>query len=516
MFTQTSTRTLAQSLRKRVLGSDLVDLLTGPHGVDRYTELVAPTWTIGEARAKVVDVRRTTPRSVTLTLAPNESFTSAYTVKAGQYVNLTVDIDGRRHTRCYSPANAEGGPNLELTIGHHDGGLVSTYLYERARRGMVVGLAGVGGDFVLPRASGRGESCSSPAEAASRPSWRCCARWSPRATAGEIAFVHYARSPQEACYRDELADTARRVRVLHGYTRSGAGDLVGSLRAAASGCRDAVARRGVRLRANNFGRGGPAALRERATPRASCRRSFEPPANPSGGRITFADSGIDVIDDGRSLLEQAESAGLTPQNGCRMGICHTCTRRKTAGTVRNLTTGSVSTGAGRGRADLRVRPGRRRRAIALVPPDLEGKAMSQQQDHPHPRAGRRIRPRARRHQRTRGGRPRREGRRLHPPRHQSPARAGSGRARPVVPAPGLAAGYRDAGRRRKSWTTWRSATTSCTVSTTGCVTRRSPADPSSGTPLAPPISGGIRTTTCTTPTPTSWAWTATSATASCG
>ena len=72
---------------------------------------------------------------------------------------------------------------------------------------------------------------------------------------------------------------------------------------------------------------------------------FDPAANPSGGRITFADSGIDVTDDGRSLLEQAESAGLTPQNGCRMGICHTCTRRKTAGTVRNLTTGAVSTGA---------------------------------------------------------------------------------------------------------------------------------------------------------------------------
>ena len=93
MFTQT--------LKRRVLGSDLVDLLTGPHGVDRYTELVAPTWTMGEARAKVVDVRRTTPRSVTLTLAPNESFTSTYSVKAGQYVNLTVDIDGRRHTRCW-------------------------------------------------------------------------------------------------------------------------------------------------------------------------------------------------------------------------------------------------------------------------------------------------------------------------------------------------------------------------------------------------------------------------------
>ncbi|MDT5138128.1 MAG: stearoyl-CoA 9-desaturase oxidoreductase, partial [Mycobacterium sp.] len=62
MFTQTFTRTFA----KRVLSSDLVDLLTGPHGVDRYTELVTPTWTSGQPRAKVVDVRRTTPRSVTL------------------------------------------------------------------------------------------------------------------------------------------------------------------------------------------------------------------------------------------------------------------------------------------------------------------------------------------------------------------------------------------------------------------------------------------------------------------
>jgi ferredoxin len=67
------------------------------------------------------------------------------------------------------------------------------------------------------------------------------------------------------------------------------------------------------------------------------------PAAPSGGRVTFADSDIEVVDDGRSLLEQAELAGLSPESGCRMGICHTCTRRKTGGVVRNLTTGAVST-----------------------------------------------------------------------------------------------------------------------------------------------------------------------------
>ncbi|PRC50549.1 hypothetical protein C6A85_68820, partial [Mycobacterium sp. ITM-2017-0098] len=95
--------------------------LTGPHGVDRYTELVDPTWTRGQARARVIGVRRTTPRSVTMTLAPNRAFTG---FKAGQHINVSVEIDGRRRTRPYSPANAEGDPNIELTIGRHDGGLV--------------------------------------------------------------------------------------------------------------------------------------------------------------------------------------------------------------------------------------------------------------------------------------------------------------------------------------------------------------------------------------------------------
>ena len=223
--TQTSGRAFMEAFRKRVLGSDLVDLLTGPHGVDRYTEQLAPTWALGEARAKVIDVRRTTPRSVTLTLAPNGSFTSSCTVKAGQYVNLAVDIDGRRHTRCYSPANAEGSRNLELTIGRHEGGLVSDHLYDRARRGMVVGLAGVGGDFVMPAERPRrilfvsGGSGITPVMAMLRT---LVAEGHPQTPDADVAFIHYARTEAEACYRDELAGYKNLpgVRVLHGYTRS--------------------------------------------------------------------------------------------------------------------------------------------------------------------------------------------------------------------------------------------------------------------------------------------------------
>ncbi len=330
MFTQT--------LKQRVLGSDLVNLLTGPHGVDRYTEVVDPAWTRAEGRAKVVEVRRDTPRSVTLLLAPNEAFTD--TVKAGQYVNLAVEIDGRRHTRCYSPANAEGAEHLELTIGQHDGGLVSTFLRDHARRGMVVGLTGVGGDFVLPAQRPRrilfvsGGSGITPVMAMVRT-------LVGEGHAGEVAFVHYARTRAEACYHDELSKLPN-VRVLHGYTRSNDGDLDGRFGAehlaAAMPQPDAVFVCGPAALVDAVREHCPTAQSESFVP-----PTLDLPAKPSGGRVTFANSAIEVTDDGRSLLEQAESAGLSPANGCRMGICHTCTRRKTSGVVRNLTSGAVST-----------------------------------------------------------------------------------------------------------------------------------------------------------------------------
>jgi stearoyl-CoA 9-desaturase NADPH oxidoreductase len=331
MFTQT----LSRGFRDRVLASPLVDLLTGPHGVDRYTELVEPTWTSGDARAKVIAVRRQTPRSVTLTLEPNRAFTG---FRAGQHINLTVEIKGRRRTRPYSPASAEGSPFIELTVGRHDGGLVSTHLYEHARPGMIVGLDSVGGDFTLPTVRPdrilfvSGGSGITPVMSMLRT---MRAERSDR----EIAFIHYARTPQEACYRDELAAMPG-VKVLHGYTRSPeAGELDGYFGAqhlsAAMSDPDAVYVC------------GPPALVEAV--RAHCANvsseSFVPPvftADSAGGMVSFADSGVSATDDGRPLLEQAEAAGLNPESGCRMGICHSCTRRKTRGVVRNLITGAVS------------------------------------------------------------------------------------------------------------------------------------------------------------------------------
>jgi stearoyl-CoA 9-desaturase NADPH oxidoreductase len=337
MFTQTLTR----GWPSRVLRSPLVDLLTGPHGVDRYTELVEPTWTDKDPRAKVIAVRRQTRRSVTLTLEPNQAFTG---FRAGQHINLTVEIDGRRRTRPYSPASAEGSPFIELTIGHHDGGLVSTYLNKHARPGMVVGLDSVGGDFVMPAAARRilfisGGSGITPVMSMLRT---LAAERAGDGRAREITFVHYARSREEACYAAELSAMAG-VRVLHGYTRGGGGDLTGHFGP------EHLATIAPDDDTDVYVCGPPALIEAvRAHFPGAKSESFVPPvftipAESSGGRVAFTDTAVDVVDDGRPLLEQAEAAGLTPESGCRMGICHSCTRRKTRGAVRNLITGAVST-----------------------------------------------------------------------------------------------------------------------------------------------------------------------------
>jgi stearoyl-CoA 9-desaturase NADPH oxidoreductase len=70
--------------------------------------------------------------------------------------------------------------------------------------------------------------------------------------------------------------------------------------------------------------------------------AFPPSTDAVGANVRFLGSGREASNSGRTLLEQAEAAGLQPEFGCRMGICHSCTCRKVAGHVRNVRTGELS------------------------------------------------------------------------------------------------------------------------------------------------------------------------------
>lgn len=347
-----TTATARTSIGRRLLGSSLVDLLAGPPGVDGYLEQLNPTWAVNDCRAEVTAVDRGTPGATTLSLRANSAWEG---FRAGQFVKLGVEIDGAWRSRCYSPACAEGvGRELELTVRAHPEGLVSNHLAESARPGTVVRLAQADGDFQLPDERPErlllisGGSGITPVMSMLRT---LCAE----DHRGPITFLHYAHDPDGAIYRAELERLAAErpnLNLVRGYTRApGVGEADGRFTPA----QVAAADPGY-AHAETFAC-GPAplldAVRETWASEGIERRlhveSFVPPAMaaPSGtpeGSIHFAGSDLRVENSGASLLEQAEGAGLSPQHGCRMGICHSCSCRKTAGTVRDLRTGELSSG----------------------------------------------------------------------------------------------------------------------------------------------------------------------------
>lgn len=325
--------------------------MLGPHGVDRYLELVDPRLTLREARAEVVAVRRQSARSVTLTLEPNAAWEG---FRAGQFVPVGVEIDGVRRTRTYSPACSQrgGGRELELTVSAHPQGLVSRHLVDRAAPGMIVQLGSAAGEFVLPRPRPRRLALISGGSGIT-PVLSMLRTLCEEGHDGEIVFLHYARRRSDWLYEPEvraLAEAHPGLEVGYLATREGGGHISARSLAARFGS--------AGLEGTHVAVCGPPALLAAvrgiyasAPERVLCE-TFVPPAlapapaaggaPPARGTVRFLRSGRSLPAGAGSLLEHAEAAGLEPAFGCRMGICRTCTCRKAAGAVRNLLTGEIS------------------------------------------------------------------------------------------------------------------------------------------------------------------------------
>lgn len=331
-------------------GLALIEAMATPHRIDRYLELVNPMATVRDLRAQVVTVDRPTADSVTLTLRPTKQWRG---FSAGQFVQVGVVIDGVRHTRCYSPAGVAPGRDgfIELTVKAHPGGLVSQYLHENAKPGLVLSLSQAEGVFALPvpRPSRvlliSGGSGITPVMSMLRT-------LVDEGRGGDIVFLHYVKTAQEVVYRRELEAIAERnphVKLVLVYTETGGGDLEGFFD---RGHLDAVAPWITALTldgAQAYLCGPPGLMRavrevfrELDTEHLLNTEEFAPAvAEPdeAGGEVLFTKSGVVAENSGETLLEQAEAAGLTPEYGCRMGICFSCTSVKKAGRTRNVRTG---------------------------------------------------------------------------------------------------------------------------------------------------------------------------------
>lgn len=339
--------TLTRIARSRTLAA-----LASPHGVDHYLARLNPMWAAHEVRARVVDVCRetSTPGApvATLTLQPTATWRGH---RAGQYVQVGLDLPGsaRRTTRCFtiSSAASRPGEQITLTVRSHAEGQVSRYLVD-AEPGLVLHLSQAQGDFTLPVSPATpgidpllfltGGSGITPAMSM----LRTLLRDGYDGRAGRpVTFVHYARSAEDQVFADELARIAADDNDVTVHLRHGVRVSEHELR-----------RLAPRFRQTDTFLCGPApmmdAVRELYGDADAARlrtERFKVSVAPSGtveGALTFAATDRSVANTGASVLEQAEQAGLAPAFGCRMGICFTCTTRKTEGTVRNVLSGAES------------------------------------------------------------------------------------------------------------------------------------------------------------------------------
>lgn len=335
-------------LGRKLLESQFVEGLVTPGPIERYTALIDPLWARSEVRAEIVGIHRQTPRSITLTLAPNRNWQG---FKAGQHIPLTFEVDGRQHTRFYSPAgSALVGDRIELTITTHPEGFVSNHLSDHAHVGMVLKIGDAEGEFVIPDERPRRLLLISGGSGIT-PVMSMLRTLVDEGCKSQITFLHYARTAEDRLYVPELADIAaahENVSVVRALTRGAGGDLKGR-----------VSRRHLKsadktyLAADTYVC-GPGRLvdavskiwNEEGAAKWLHSESFTPPppkvfAADATGTLSFATSGVDVENSGEPLLVQAERAGLRPRCGCRMGICHECVAHVEEGDVRDVQTGAL-------------------------------------------------------------------------------------------------------------------------------------------------------------------------------
>jgi ferredoxin-NADP reductase len=316
-----------------------------------------PTLSLRAVRARVEAIDDETHDTKTYWLRPNARFG---TFRAGAHVTLQLQIHGRAVERTYSLSSAPRADGLiSLTIKRVAGGHVSNWLADTLRPGHVLTLSAPRGEFVLPPALPRkllmisGGSGITPVMSILRKLVADCSDC-------EITFLHFARTPRDIIFREELERIAQahpNVRIAFCVEADGGVREQAWTGAQGRFCAELLQETAPDFRELDTYLCGPPAFmrcvvqtleREKADLSKLRYERFTTEVDASMfsdqvTRLRFVRSGFEsVSNQPRTILEHAESAGLSPVHGCRAGNCGTFRSRKLSGVVVDVTTGLES------------------------------------------------------------------------------------------------------------------------------------------------------------------------------
>jgi ferredoxin-NADP reductase len=335
--------------------------------VEAALKRVDATLSLRGVRARVVSISDETHDTKTYWLRPNARFGS---FRPGSYITLQLVIDGQPVQRTYSLSSAPRADGLiSITVKRVPGGRVSNWLADTLRPGHVLELSAPQGQFVLPPALPPKLLLIS-AGSGITPVMSLLRQLVNDAAPCEVVFMHFARSPRDIIFRSELERIAqhhRNIRVVLcveasgpcGSSESGAGtdDATAWTGALGRFCESQLQEAAADFRSLDTYLCGPAPFMqcvmqtlERADADMAKLRyeRFNVEFDVSmflehAQLLRFVRSGSESISTRpRTILEEAESAGVAITSGCRAGNCGTCRSRKRSGVVVDITTGLES------------------------------------------------------------------------------------------------------------------------------------------------------------------------------
>lgn len=291
-----------------------------------------------------------------------------FTFAPGQYVGVTVTIEGQRHQRCYTLSSPPTRPHLlTITVKRTPAGVVSNWLHDNLERGGRLEVSGPFGDFTLANHPSKKYLFLS-AGSGITPMMSMTRTLADLSGPADVAFVHSARTPADIVFRHELAalpSSGLNLAVTSICEADSVGEVWtgprGRLSAGLLGAvvPDVAEREVFMCGPGPYMTAAHNVLMELGVPPEQVHQEsfvIEPVAQPltvvpdvaaaaltpdglgvpAAGlaSIVFAKSGKEVqCKPGMSVLEAATGAGVSIRSACGQGLCGTCKSDLVEGSV---------------------------------------------------------------------------------------------------------------------------------------------------------------------------------------
>ncbi len=305
---------------------------------------------------RVVGMFRETPNVRTFRLAPPDGGKIPFAYSAGQFLRLTLQIDGKSVGRSYTIASPPTrDAYVELSIKREENGQVSRYLHDKLMTGGTVSVSGPSGRFTF---DSKGETAVLliAGGVGITPVMSILRDLTDRCWQGQIDLVFSVRSRDDVIFAAELDFLASRHPNLHVHktiTRDVPGDWTGprgrvSMDLLRQLVPDFAARRSfvcgpdemaaaVRKELIASGVAESRITLESFTPAGAVQGASQVNSATTSDRVasvTFATSDKTLeVAAGQTVLEAAEQVGVPIEFDCRSGICGTCRCKLLDGSV---------------------------------------------------------------------------------------------------------------------------------------------------------------------------------------